>query len=94
MMPSPAPMHENAPAIPPLVKQRSGAADRDAHDEAHHPLPLPAEEGTYSPGRKGLESGRKGTTAAAQMQKDVKIYGTNSLNSFSINKRSEKTNSI
>jgi hypothetical protein len=77
MMPSPAPMHDNAPAIPPLVKQGSGAADGDAHDEAHHPLPLPAEEGTYSPGGKGLESGLKGTAEATQTQKDVKIYGTN-----------------
>jgi hypothetical protein len=30
---------------------------------------------------------------SAAVQKDVKIYGTNSLMSFSINKRVEKTNS-
>jgi hypothetical protein len=88
-------VHENAQLVIPLLpKEGLAVVDSDAHAEIHHPLPPP------QPGR-GLIflAGRDPRAARKRRQKErkckkmLKIDGTNSPKSFSINKSVEKTNS-
>jgi hypothetical protein len=87
-------VHENAQVIPFYEKEGIGAVDGDAHAGIHHPpAPSSAEEGTYFPGGKKPNRSPKRTVEGMQMQKDVKMNGTNYVKSFRINKDVKKTNS-
>jgi hypothetical protein len=70
--------HEAAQVIPLLAKEGLGVVDRGADAGTHHPLPPPQpRKGVIFVAGGGLASGPQRTEKGEQMQKDVKIEGTN-----------------
>jgi hypothetical protein len=89
-------VHEDAQAIPLLLKERLGSVDREAGAGAQRPLPppLPRRGVVFVAGRKLERSQQKGKKSG-KCEKDVKIEGTNSispLESTKVPKNKLKTN--
>jgi hypothetical protein len=89
-------VHEDAQAIPLLLKEGLGLIDWASGAGAHHPLPppLPRRGVVFMAGRR-LERGAQKQKKPGKCEKDVKIEGTNSISPLESTKESKnklKTN--